>query len=73
MKQVKISVDPSYAYDMLSIMLIKTYKSDSKQSTANYMQLEWELIDQLGEELHAKICSSEPYIKLYSSNEFKYI
>jgi len=68
MAQIKISVDPSYAYDMLSIMLIKTYKSTSEQNTKNYLQLEWELTDQLGQELHAKICSSPEYVKLYSTN-----
>lgn len=70
---IKIEVDEAYAYDMLSILLVKARLAYTDLNAQNYVNLNSQLFKQIL--IHKTIVSSEEYQKLYDVNRsiFEYL
>lgn len=64
---VNISVDESFAFDLLSIADVKIFFGGSEHS-ANYNRLAANLVENIGFEDHSRILGSEEYRELYKTN-----
>lgn len=69
---IKISIDESSAFDILSIYQLKSIYSETEekrqQNLQNIKELSDELIEQIGELKFNEVIESEEYIKLYIAN-----
>ncbi len=66
---IKISVDESYAYDLLSIAEIKDAKRSSDQTRYNIARILHELWNQIDLKTHYDILVSPEYIELKQANQ----
>ena len=66
---IKVLVDEGVAFDMLSILQVKSKKSQSIQSAHNYFNFAQEIKDQVGISKMSEILDSPEYKNLVTQNE----
>ena len=66
---IKISVDESFGYDLLSIAQVKYRKTVSNATLANLSRLLEEMATQVESSIHAQILSSPEYASLKQANQ----
>lgn len=65
---IKVSLPEGVVYDMLSILHVKQTKTDNVSVKQSVLDLEKEICDQIGQELHATILGSSEYDTLMGHN-----
>lgn len=65
---IKISVDESFGYDLISIAQVKFLKSPSNATIANLERLLGEMESQIDPLLHKRVLSSPEYADLRDAN-----
>ena len=63
---IKVSVDEAYAYDMLSILMVKSEVRKDKASYDLYHKLEIEIANQTYN--HAGVMASQEFLRLVNTN-----
>ena len=72
---IKVSLDESYCYDMLSILLVKVKKaSNEKREKAfdNWLKMSTEMAAEIGNAKHSVVIDSVEYKNLYDVNDRLY-
>ena len=66
---INLHVDESFAFDYLSILMVKLKKKADEQNAKNVSVCKEHLQKQIGQELMDKILSSQEFIDLVDANE----
>jgi len=66
---IKVSIDESAAFDILSILLIKTKKSQDLQHTKNYLNFVADIKDEIGLEKLYEVMNSQEFANLREAND----
>ena len=66
---IDISVDESYAFDMLSILLVKFNKTNGESELANYSNMAQKIKGQVGEERYRTVLQSIEFESLWEENQ----
>ena len=66
---IKVSLDEAVVFDMLSILLIKTKKSNEMQHVTNYLNFIADVKDSIGSNKLSEIISSEEFEDLTKAND----
>lgn len=66
---IKISVDESFGYDLLSIAQVKYRKVASEATIANLLRISRELFSQIDFDTHAIVLDSKEYAELKQANQ----
>lgn len=67
---IKISTDEASAFDVLTILLIKTKKSADMQHTRNYLNFVADVKDEIGLEKLYSVMNSPEFEELRAANHF---
>jgi hypothetical protein len=65
---IKVSLDESACFDILSILLIKTKKSQDLQHTKNYLNFVADIKDEIGLEKLYEVMNSQEFEELREAN-----
>ena len=65
---IKVSIDESAAFDILTILLIKTKKSADMQHTRNYLNFVADIKDEIGLEKLYEVMNSQEFEELRKAN-----
>ena len=70
---IKVSVDEGSAFDILTILLIKTKKSADMQHTKNYLNFVADIKDEIGLHKLYEVMNSQEFEDLQKANEEVFI
>jgi len=72
MTKIKLSTDIGAAFDILSILLVKSQKSPTQQNIDNYINCATEIRQELTDDVFNKVCSSDLFRELKEVNNLMF-